>query len=155
MPQPVWTWAIIGLILLSIELLSGTFFILWFGVSALGVALLLVLYPALPLPWQLLAFSLLSLTTLAVWRVRYRKQGTGPRVGQSRDDTIGKVGRLTTGVSPAQPGTIVFPVAVMGSRTWTVVSDDTLPPGENAEVTGIEGNFLRIQRASLHEENDT
>ncbi len=149
MPQPIWIWAILGLLLLSIELLSGTFYILWFGISALCVALMLAVYPEAPLPMQLLGFSVMSLTALAVWRRKYGMQGQGSRVGQSRDDTIGKIGRITAEVSPVRNGSIAFTVPVMSSREWTAISDETLAVGEMAEVVGIEGNFLRIKRTSV------
>lgn len=148
MPQPMWTWAILGLILLSVELLSGTFYILWFGIAALCVALLLAVAPDSPLTMQLLAFSVLSLTALAVWRRKYRAQGPASRVGQSHDDSIGKVGRITEAVSPEQNGSIAFTVAVMSSRAWTVVADEAIAAGQLAEVVGIEGNYLRVKRAS-------
>ncbi len=152
MPQPLWAWAILGLVLLSIELLTGTFYILWFGISAFCVALMLAVAPDAPLSQQLFAFSLLSLTSLAVWRYKYQRQGMVSRVGQSHDDTIGKTGRITLAVSPEQNGTIVFTVPVMSSREWTAISDDRLATGETAEVVAIEGNYLRVKRA-LQERN--
>jgi inner membrane protein len=146
MPQPIWAWAILGLVLLSIELLSGTFYILWFGISALCVALMLAIYPNASLPIQLLGFSIISLTSLALWRRKYKMQGPGLRIGQSSDDTIGKLGRVTAEISPAQNGTITFTIPVMSSREWTAIADEQIAAGEEAEVVGIEGNFLRVRR---------
>lgn len=148
MLQPLWMWAILGLALLSVELLTGTFYILWFGISALFVALMLALFPSAPLSLQLLAFSVLSLSTLAIWRYRYKTQKPGSRIGQSSDDTIGKVGRMTAAVSRTQNGTITFTVPVMSSRAWTAISEETLAVDDEAEVIGIEGNFLRVKRAT-------
>lgn len=150
MPQPIWIWAILGLVLLSIEMLSGTFYVLWFGVSALGVALLLAAVPGATVPVQLLAFSVLSLTSLAIWRRKYKTQGEGSRIGQSRDDTIGKIGRITEAVSTTQNGTITFTIPVMSSRVWTAIADEAIAEGESAEVVSIEGNFLRVRRAATH-----
>jgi len=146
MPQPLWLWAILGLVLLSIELLTGTFYILWFGIAALCVTLMLGLHPDASLSVQLLAFSVLSLTTLAIWRARYRQARPGSQVGQSRDDTIGKVGKVTQAVSASQQGMIRFTVPVMSSREWTILSNDAIAVDEEAEVIGIEGNYLRVKR---------
>lgn len=148
MLQPIWAWAILGLVLLSIELLSGTFYILWFAISALCVALMLAAYPTAPFSLQLLTFSLLSLISLAVWRRRYQTQGPAPVIGQSRDDTIGKVGIISAAVSPQQTGEIRFTLPVMSSRTWTAIADETIAVGDEAEVVSIEGNFLRVKRKS-------
>jgi len=147
MPQPIWIWAILGLVLLSIELLTGTFYILWFGISALIVALVLAIYPDASHSAQLLIFSVMSLSTLAVWRHRYKTQQPGSRIGQSSDDTIGKTGLITTEVSRTHNGTISFTVPVMSSREWTVISEETIASGEEAEVVSIEGNYLRVKRA--------
>ncbi len=151
MQQPLWAWAILGLVLLSIELLSGTFYILWFGIAALCVALLLAVFPSSPLALQLLAFSVLSLISLAVWRRKYQAQQSISRVGQSQDDTIGKIGRITLTVSPEQIGTILFTVPVMSSREWMIISDESIDAGEQAEVISIEGNFLRVIRTNHHQ----
>lgn len=150
MPQPIWAWAILGAVLLGIELLSGTFYILWFGIAAWCVALMLAVFPETPLSLQLLAFSVLSITSLAVWRRKYKRQGSASRIGQSRDDTIGKVGRITATVSTEQNGIITFTVPVMSSREWTVIADETIAVGEHAEVVSIEGNFLHVKPASQH-----
>lgn len=146
--QPIWAWAILGLVLLSIELLSGTFYILWFAISALCVSLMLLVFPEASVAMQLLAFSLLSLVTLGLWRRKYRQQGPAPVIGQSRDGTIGQTGRITVAVSPEQNGTIAFTVPVMGSREWTATSDEAINAGETAEITAIEGNYLRVRRVS-------
>ena len=146
MLQPVWIWAILGLVLLAAEMLSGTFYILWFGIASLCVSLMLFLFPETSLAMQLLSFSVLSLVSLGIWKFKYARVAPLSRVGQSHGDAIGKVGRVTEAVSPQQMGRVIFTVPVMGSREWTAVSDETLEAGLEAEVVAIEGNFLRILR---------
>lgn len=146
MEQAVWAWAILGLVLLSVEMLSGTFYILWFGIAAVCVAVMLFVFPAMPLAGQLFAFTLLSVLSLTIWKRNYAPKQPGLRVGQAQDDTIGKVGRLTAAVSPEQNGTITFTVPVMGSREWAAISDQTIEVGEQAEVVAVVGNYLRVQR---------
>lgn len=146
MEQAVWAWAILGLVLLSVEMLSGTFYILWFGIAALCVALMLFVFPDVPLAGQLFAFTLLSVLSLTIWKRNYAPKQPGLRVGQAQDDTIGKVGRMTAAVSPEQNGTIAFTVPVMGSREWAAISGHTIDVGEQAEVVAVVGNYLRVQR---------
>ncbi len=146
MLQPVWEWAILGLILLGLEMLSGTFTILWFGIAALCVAMLALAFPALGLAGQLLAFSLLSLASLALWKFRFGGKSPRLRVGQSRSDDIGRSGRIVQPVAPDLQGRIAFTLPVMGSREWAAVSDEAIDIGVEATVTGIEGNYLRVQR---------
>ena len=145
MLEPAWMWAILGLVLLGAEMLTGTFYILWFGVASLSVALLLFLWPAASVSIQLLAFSILSLSSLALWRLKYAKQAPSSRVGQSHGDAIGQIGKVTEPVSPQQLGRIVFTLPVMGSREWVIISEDTIEEGSGAEIVGIEGNYLRVR----------
>lgn len=149
MEQPAWAWAILGMILLTLELLSTSFYFIWFGIAALCVAGLLFLFPPLPLAAQLLCFTVLSVASLLLWRRHFKDNEPELRIGQSQDDTIGKVGHLTAAVSPEQNGTIAFTVPVMGSREWAVISDESLVPGEQAEVVAVVGNFLRVRRKSV------
>jgi membrane protein implicated in regulation of membrane protease activity len=146
MDQAVWAWAIFGLVLLSVEMLSGTFYILWFGIAALCVAMMAALFPDVSLAVQLLSFAVLSVSSLAIWRRGYKFKQPGLRVGQAQDDSIGKIGRLTAAVSPEQNGTIAFTVPVMGSREWAAISEQAIEAGEQAEVVAVVGNYLRVQR---------
>lgn len=146
MEQAVWAWAILGMVLLSVEMLSGTFYILWFGIAALCVAVILFVFPDMPLAVQLLSFAVLSVLTLAIWRRNYVPKQPALRVGQAQDDSIGRTGRLTAAVSPEQNGTIAFTVPVMGCREWAAISDQAIAAGEQAEVVAVVGNYLRVQR---------
>lgn len=145
MLEPAWMWAIMGMLLLGAEMLSGTFYILWFGVASLCVALALFAWPTIPFSIQLLSFSMLSVTSLAVWRIKYRNKPLVSRVGQSRGDAIGQIGKITESVSPQQLGRIAFTLPVMGSRDWVVLSEDSIDVGHGAKITGIEGNYLRVR----------
>ena len=145
MLEPAWMWAILGLLLLGTEMLSGTFYILWFGVASLCVALMLFIWPTTPFTVQLLAFSVLSITSLAVWRIKYSSKQPASRIGQSHGDAIGQIGKVTEAVSPQQLGRIVFTLPVMGSREWVILSEDSIEAGSGAEISGIEGNYLRVR----------
>lgn len=146
MLQPVWVWGILGLILLAAEILSGTFYMLWFGIAALIVAALLWLFPALPLTLQLLLYALLSLGSLFVWRRHYKKNSSELRIGQSQGDEIGRIGTVVEAVSTAKNGRIQFAQGVMGSREWVAVSDETIEAGSHAVIVAIEGNSLRVRK---------
>lgn len=144
MLEPMWIWGILGLILIAIEMVSGTFYILWFGISALCMSMALLLFPTMPGPLQFLLFALLSLSSLAIWKLNYRKS-PDLRVGQSQGDEIGRVGTIIEPVSPKQNGRIKFAQGVMGSREWVAIADVEIANGDEAVVIGVEGNALRVQ----------
>ena len=72
MLEPIWAWGILGLILLAIEMASGTFYIFWFGIAALCMCAALWFFPGMPVSLQLLAFAALSLSSLAIWKLNYK-----------------------------------------------------------------------------------
>ena len=68
-----WHWLGLGFALLAIEVLGSVGFLLWTGIAALEVGLLLLVWP---FGWQaqLLLFGLQSLlTTWAWWRWQHRR----------------------------------------------------------------------------------
>ena len=146
MIEPVWAWGILGLILIAIEMASGTFYILWFGISALCMSVALFLFPDMPAVMQIFLFSALSLSSLAIWKFNYKKAGPDLRVGQSSGDEVGKVGTIIEPVSAKQNGRIQFAQGIMGSREWAAIANEDIEAGADAVIIGVEGNALRVQR---------
>jgi membrane protein implicated in regulation of membrane protease activity len=146
MIDAMWIWGAIGLVLLAVEMAAGTFYVLWFGVSALSVAIATWLFPNLALPLQFVMFAALSFSSLAIWRLNYKKTETHSRVGQAQGEEIGRTGKVIEACSPTQNGKIRFTQGLMGSREWAAVSDDAIEVGSDATVIAVEGNALRIKR---------
>ena len=144
--EPIWTWGAVGVILLAVEMASGTFYVLWFGVAALCVAIAMLLFPNLPVASQYAMFAALSLGSLAIWRLNYKKTSTHTRIGQSQGDELGRLGTVTETVSIKQNGKIRFAQGLMGSREWTAISDETIEAGTDASVVAVVGNSLRISK---------
>jgi len=143
--EPVWSWGILGLILLALEMVTGTFYVLWFGISALVLAVLIFLFPGTPLPLQCLLFAGLALAVLFLWRRYYKKNDPDFTIGQAQGEEIGRIGIVIQEVTPHAYGRIQFTQGLMGSREWMAVADGTIPVGAVAIVTAVEGNTLRIK----------
>ena len=47
-----WHWLVLGMLLIGFEIFIPSFTVLWFGLGALLVALMLLLFPGLALGWQ-------------------------------------------------------------------------------------------------------
>lgn len=148
MLEPMWMWGALGLILLGVEMATGTFYVLWFGVAALCLAIAMWFFPEMPSAAQYAMFSVLSLGSLAVWRLNYKQTSTDSRVGQSLGEEIGRVGTVTEACSASQSGKITFTQGLMGSRIWVAVSNESIEVGTSAKVVAVEGNELRIVKVS-------
>lgn len=142
----MWLWAILGLVLLGAEMASTTFYLFWFGVAALAIALLVWLIPSISIKVQIFLFAVVSLLLILTWRQFFKKNDGDLRVGQSRGDEIGRVGTIIEAVTPKQNGKIQFPQGVMGSREWAAIADENIEAGIDAAIIAIEGNALRVKR---------
>jgi membrane protein implicated in regulation of membrane protease activity len=144
--QTMWIWCAIGLILLAAEMATGTFYVLWFGVAALIMALISWLMPELNISLQLVLFAVLSVGSLFIWRTYYKKNETHSRIGQSKGEEIGRVGTVIEAISASQNGRIQFAQGLMGSREWTAIANENIAVGTQAVIVSVEGNALRVKR---------
>ena len=89
-----WYWWVAGLVLIGIEVfMPGTFF-LWMGVAAGVVGLALLFWPSLSLDYQLLTFAVVSIGTVALWRLYLRKHppaSDAPALNRRGRQYIGRV----------------------------------------------------------------
>jgi membrane protein implicated in regulation of membrane protease activity len=145
MIDAMWVWGAIGLVLLAMEMASGTFYIFWFGISALCVAVTMAMFPAIPHGIQLAMFAALSISSLAIWKLHYKKTDTNSRVGQAQGEEIGRTGIVIEACDNERIGKIQFTQGLMGSREWPAVSNLAIAAGTHAKVVAVEGNSLRIE----------
>ncbi len=148
MIETMWVWGAIGLILLTVEMWTGTFYVLWFGVAALCVSIATWLFPEISYATQFVIYAALSLGSLTIWKLYYKKTETYSRVGQAQGEEIGRIGIVIEATTPTQNGVIRFTQGLMGSREWAAVSSETIDVGSNATVVAVEGNALRISKSN-------
>jgi membrane protein implicated in regulation of membrane protease activity len=146
MIEAMWIWGALGLILLALEMATGTFYVLWFGIAAVCVSIALWVYPAMPVALQFAMYAGLSLGSLAIWKLHYQKTETHSRVGQAQGEEIGRIGTIIDAAGPNQNGKIRFTQGLMGSREWVAVSSQPIDAGSEATVVAVEGNALRVTK---------
>ena len=141
----MWLWGAIGIVLLAVEMATGTFYVLWFGISALCVAIAMWMFPNMPHAIQFTIFALLSFSSLAIWRLNYKKTETHSRVGQAQGEEIGRVGTVFEACGPSQNGKIRFTQGLMGAKEWATISNEIIAENTEARVIAVEGNTLRVE----------
>ena len=146
MIDAMWIWVAIGLLLLAVEISTGTVYVLWFGISALCVAVATWLFPQMPPAIQFAIFAALSIGSLAIWKLFYKKTETHSRVGQAQGEEIGRTGTVIEPVNANHNGKISFAQGLMGSREWVAVANEIIEVGSKAKVVAVEGNALRITK---------
>ena len=135
-----WHWFGVALILLVAEMLGAAGFLLWTGISAAIIGLLLLVFPNIPTTWQLVIFSLVTIGVLYVWWRKLQKRidtSDQPLLNQRSAQYIG---RQTVLVEPLTNGRGT--VRIDDSR-WLVTGPE-LPKGAFVKVVGLEDAMLLI-----------
>ena len=141
-----WYWALGGILLVLLELVVPSFFILWFGLGALLVAGALLLVE-LSLSAQLLLWTLASLAMLVLWLRVFSPRCPRTLLGSAGGEVLGEVGLLVGAVAPFQRGKVRFQRPILGAEEWACMADAEIPAGTRVKVLSIEGSYLKVARA--------
>ena len=137
-----WHWLVLAVLLTIIEVFApGTFFV-WMGVSAALVGLLLWLMPELAWELQVLAFALLSVTSVVIWRYIQKRrpiQTEQPLLNRRGEQYVGRVFTLQEPIVNGH-GKIRVDDSI-----WKVQGEDC-EAGTRVVVSSAEGVVLVVHR---------
>jgi inner membrane protein len=136
-----WHWWALGGVLAIVEVFAPGFMFLWQGVAAGLVGCLLLVWPGLGLPGQIVAFAVLSVASVIAWRCVQKA-----RPIPTDEPNLNRRGAQFVG----QRGALVAPIVNgrgrinLGDSSWPVTGPD-LPSGTSVEVTGADGTLLQVR----------
>jgi membrane protein implicated in regulation of membrane protease activity len=139
-------WWILALLLIAGELLLPGYFLLWIGLAAAAMGVVLWVDPALGMLVQAILFGLLAFASCvgyARWlrpRLERRAPG-GERLNRRAEQLIGQRYEL---IEPIVNGR---GKARVGDGQWLVSGPD-LPLGTTVEVVAVEGTTLQVRAAA-------
>lgn len=139
-----WHWVVAGLVISMFELVVPSFFLIWFGVGAILVGIVLALVD-ISLATQLTLWAVCSTLLTVAW-FRYFKNPDRTKAGLSKEAFIGETGLIIKEVSEMHKGEIMFQRPIMGSDKWPAISDDSIKAGEKARIVDVVGQFLKVAR---------
>jgi len=139
-----WHWIVLGLALVIAELAVPAFFIIWFGLGALLVGLVMLGLPELSLTAQLAIWTAASLSMVVLWFRVFKPGFQKTRIGTAAGEAIGEIGLLVSAVAPFERGKVRFQRPVLGSEEWVCVADSPIAAGERVKVVAVEGSFLTV-----------
>ena len=139
-----WHWIAGGLLLILLELAIPSFFIIWFGLGALLVGLLMLLIP-LSLATQFTVWAIASGAMVFLW-MRYFKSPDRTKSGLAKEAFLGESGMIIREVTELNKGQIRFQKPILGSDTWPVIADETIPAGERASIVDVMGQTLKVAK---------
>ncbi len=136
-------WWILALLLIAGEILLPGYFLLWIGIAAAAMGVLLWLLPTLGLLAQAVLFALLAVAACVLYarllRPRLERRAPGSeRLNRRGEQMIGQRYEL---VEPIVNGR---GKARVGDGQWLVSGPD-LPLGATVEVLAVEGTTLQVR----------
>lgn len=136
-----WSWLIIGLVLLALELLAPITFFLWLGVSALVTAATLYVVPEMSWQVQFLLFSVLSVVSIVVSKkFLFQKQPTSELPNLNRRSQQ-YVGRVFTLIEPITNG---YGKISVDDSQWRVTGPP-LDKGAAVRVVSANGSVFEVE----------
>jgi membrane protein implicated in regulation of membrane protease activity len=140
-----WHWAVGGLVLILAELAIPAFVLIWFGLGALVVALVLAV-AGIGLTAQLALWLIVSVALVFGWFKVFKPGMHKTRIGMADANVIGEIGLLVRDVAPFEKGEVRFQKPVLGADVWECIADEAIRNGERVKVLAVEGSFLKIGR---------
>lgn len=138
--QPFWVWLAIGLLLLAIEAMTSTEWLLWPAVSAGLVAVLTVVGVRLGFPIEVAIFAILTVAmTLASRRLVGRANPTGPDINDRESRLIGQRARVVEGFVAGRGR-----VFVSGAEWPAVLTGQAPQAGQDVIVQAVSGSLLEV-----------
>jgi len=139
-----WSWFILGVVLLAVEVMAPGTFILWLGLSAILVGLI-----SLVVDWswqaQLATFAVLAVASVIVWS----RFGRSPAEEDAKAQPFlnrrvqGFVGRTFTLDKPIVDGGGTVKI---GDTVWRITGPES-PAGSRVKVIRADGPMLIVERA--------
>jgi len=138
-----WHWIVVGLLLILAEIASaGGFYVIFFGVAALLVGVLAKFGIAGPGWAQLLLFSVLSVSSLAIFRSRLLKWMQLEPQRPTVDPLIGEIGITEEAIIAGGVGRVELRGTSWSARNATSAA---LPRGTRCRVVRVEGLMLHVE----------
>ena len=136
-----WYWWVIAVVLVILEaFVSGTF-LLWMGVSAAVVGVVLLIAPGMGWEYQVLLFAVFSIVSIALWLIRLKKHPTGSEVSNLNRRAAQYMDRVAFVQKPIVNGQGTINV---DDTIWRVLGPDC-DVGTKVKVVGAEGTDLKVE----------
>ncbi|HYG06568.1 MAG TPA: NfeD family protein [Stenotrophomonas sp.] len=143
MRTEVVVWAALALLLFAAEALAPGAFMLWMGLAAAVVFVVVWVVPDIPLLMQALIFVVLSFVSVQVYRTWFRRrdrQSDQPLLNRRAEQLVGRVVVLDQPISGGRGR------AKIDDAFWVVVGPE-LPVGSAVRVVAVDGMTLKVQEA--------
>ncbi|MCU7924530.1 MAG: NfeD family protein [Candidatus Thiodiazotropha sp. (ex Dulcina madagascariensis)] len=137
-----WHWFILAVLLMILEVFSPGAFLLWMGLAAGVVGLLLLFLPDLGWQMQFLAFALFSVGIIVAVRAFLKRrpiETDQPYLNRRGEQYLNRIFTLKEPIINGEGKIHV------DDSTWKIHGEDC-PAGSQVKVTGVQGVVLLVSR---------
>ena len=136
-------WIIVGVLLLILEVVTGTTYILWPAVAALIVGFIVFILPLLGWEMQFLLFFILSSVLLVVGHKYVRPKMKGGEPSDLNDRARSMVGMRVKAIADFETG--IGRVQVGDTQWRASIEDGTALEGQELRVMSVKGTTLQVE----------
>lgn len=137
-----WHWIVFGIVLLILEMSTGTFFMLGLGIAAIIVGIIDTLLDT-SFTVELSIWMVFSILAIAAWFKWFREPPLTDS-GQSnyRLDTLGIV---REDIQPHSRGKVTFDTPVLGNTSWHAISKVDIDKNTRVQIVQINGQLIEVE----------
>ena len=139
----VWSWFILGLVLLAIEVALPGFFMLWLGIAAILTGIV-TLFVALSWQGEFVVFAVLAVIAVVVWRLLSKPSSEAPAdspfLNRRADGYVGREFVLEEAIVRGLGRVHI------DDTVWRLAGPD-LPAGSRVRITRADGARLHVEPA--------
>jgi membrane protein implicated in regulation of membrane protease activity len=137
-----WYWIILGILLIILEMGTGTFIVLGFGIAAVLVGFLDLLFtPNFVI--QITVWILLSVVIITLLFKYFKSQPSVSSTGQS-DHGLDTLGTVTETIEKHGRGKVRFDSPVLGNTLWHATSREHLDAGQRVSIEEVNGQLIKV-----------
>jgi len=146
-----WHWLVLGLILIGLELVVPSFTIIWFGLGAVLVSIVMAFLPDCSLSAQILTWTVASASFTFAWFRFFNPRGSKTSAGSSKGAVVGEIGLVIRGAQPYAKGIVKFHLPLLGADEWPCRADEPLEVGDRVKVVDVEGHVIKVEKTDKRE----
>jgi inner membrane protein len=139
------TWLAAGLVLMISELFFASFFVLWFGLGAVIVGVVMLAFPSMSFSAQMILWALSSLAFVVAWFKFFKPHVLKNQTVISQEAFNGEIGLVARDIKPYVKGLVQFQKPILGDDKWEAFADADIAAGERVRVESVDGNLLKVK----------
>jgi len=137
-----WHWIVLGIVLLILEMSTGTFIMLGLGLAAIIAGVIDVFFST-SFTIELSIWMFFSVLTIAIWYQWFRMP-TVSHTGQS-NYTLDTLGTLSDDIAPGKRAKVIFDSPVLGTSSWQATAKTHIAKDSRVAIVEVNGQLIEVK----------